>query len=104
MISRVAGKTFGHVALKGGPASGVTWYLTGSQITESPDTTEQQFTVGAGNTNLYAQWIPWGSVKIYVDSIWKMALPYVYINGAWQRALPYINEDGTVTGWKMCGG
>ena len=53
-------KTFGYIAANadsGSSTATVTWYLGANQITKSP-TTAQTFTAGAGDTWMYALWIP----------------------------------------------
>ncbi len=51
--------TFGYIAANkdGGGNTAVTWYLGANQITKNPNTA-QTFTVTAGNTWMYALWIP----------------------------------------------
>ena len=55
--------------------------------------------IDAGNVsqNVYANWEPWGVVKIYTDNGWKLAVPYIYDNG-WKQTFPYIYDNG----WKEC--
>lgn len=52
--------TFGYISLKsdaGSTTTAVTWYLGANQITKSI-TSNQTFTTQAGNTWMYASWIP----------------------------------------------
>ena len=58
--SGTTGQTFGYVAANadsGSSTATVTWYLGANQITKSP-TTAQTFTAGAGDTWMYALWVP----------------------------------------------
>ena len=53
-------KTFGFIAANsnsGGSTASVTWYLGANQVTKSP-TSAQTFTATAGNTWMFAAWIP----------------------------------------------
>lgn len=51
------------------------------------------------NITLYAHWEPWEVVRIYTNSGWKLAIPYVYTNEGWKRTAPYVY---TSNGWKGC--
>lgn len=58
--SGTTGQTFGYIAANadsGSSTATVTWYLGANQITKSP-TTAQTFTAGAGNTWMFALWVP----------------------------------------------
>lgn len=37
-------------------------------------------------------------VRIKVDGVWKLAIPYVKVEGAWKMAIPYVKDNGA---WKM---
>ena len=63
--------------------------------------------VGAGGTpyktganiTLYAQWTANNLVRIYIDSEWKEAIPYIYTESGWKETIPYIYTE---SGWKQC--
>lgn len=46
---------------------------------------------------LYAQWDPIGLVKIYTESGWQYAIPYIYTSSGWKRAIEYTYSGG----WKQ---
>lgn len=37
-------------------------------------------------------------VRIKVDGVWKLAIPYLKVDGAWKMAIPYVKDNNT---WKM---
>lgn len=49
----------------------------------------------------YAIWEANGTVRIYIDGEYKLALPYIYDGTSWKIVLPYL-YDGT--NWKICSG
>ena len=81
--------TFGFMALEAQGSLPVTWRVTGNQITKNP-TSNQTFTFGAGNTTLYAQWIPKSFVKIWDGTQWQQTIPYIYNGTEWKQTMPYI--------------
>lgn len=83
--------TFGFMALEAQGSLPVTWRVTGNQITKNP-TSNQIFTFGAGNTTLYAQWIPKSFVKIWDGTQWQQAIPYIYNGTEWKQTMPYIYD------------
>lgn len=38
--------------------------------------------------------------KIYVNSAWKRAIPWIYVGGTWKRAIPWVYNGST---WKVAG-
>ena len=68
--------------------------MGGTQVTKNP-TSAQTFTYGAGNTTLYAQWIP-ETVEIYYNDKWSRAIPYIYNGSDWKQTIPYVYNNG----WK----
>ena len=48
--------------------------------------------------NLYPILDPNGAANIYIDSQWKVGLPYIFIEGEWKQALPYIYNGSE---WKI---
>ena len=60
--------TFGHIAANsnsGGSTAAVTWYLGANQIMTSPGVTSSTFTTGAGDSWLYATWVPIRYTVVY---------------------------------------
>lgn len=51
--------------------------------------------------NLYAIWIPDGTVRIEINSESKMAQAYIYYNGKWRLTTPYTCHNEK---WKLNGG
>lgn len=37
-------------------------------------------------------------IRIKVDGVWKLAIPYVKVDGTWKMAIPFVKDGGT---WKM---
>jgi uncharacterized repeat protein (TIGR02543 family) len=57
----------------------------------------------SGNVTLYAIWEPNGTIRVWHNNGYKMALVYVYSGGKWNLTLPYI-YDGSQSKWRMLGG
>lgn len=51
--------------------------------------------------NLYAIWIPDGTVRIEINNVSKMAQAYIYYNGKWRLTTPYTQYNEK---WKLNGG
>lgn len=108
------------------------WYRNGYKIigwAHSASATTPDYTTYSGVANswiddqvgeaasktidLYAVWDYNGTVRIYKDGAWKMALPYVYAkvgaetSPSWHLALPYTYAQGTgetSPSWHLNGG
>ena len=108
------------------------WYRNGYKIigwSHSPSATTPDYTTYYGvddlwienqvgdaaskTIDLYAVWDYNGTVRIYKDGAWKMALPYVYAkigtetSPSWHLALPYTYAQGTgetSPSWHLNGG
>lgn len=49
------------------------------------------------NLTLYAHWEIAGTVRVYTDGAWHMAIPYIYTNGKFVQCIPKIYSGGS---WK----
>lgn len=71
-----------------------TTYLNGQSIKNLISTDNAVF-------NLYAIWIPDGTVRIEINNESKMAQAYIYYNGKWRLTTPYTYHNEK---WKLNGG
>lgn len=55
------------------------------------------------NIVLYAIWVADGSIRIWHNGEYRMALVYVYSGGKWNLTLPYI-YDSSQSKWRILGG
>jgi uncharacterized repeat protein (TIGR02543 family) len=97
-------KTFGYIAANadsGSSTATVTWYLGANQITKSP-TTAQTFTAGAGDTWMYALWVP-NKYTVTYDSnggSGSIAADTVYYGSSYTTKSNSFERTGyTFNGW-----
>lgn len=57
----------------------------------------------AGNITLYATWVADGTIRIWYDGQYRMALVYVYDSNNWKITLPYM-YDNSQSEWHILGG
>lgn len=77
----------------------ITWTNLGSG--NSTNNNPHTFTMGAANRVYEVTANLQGFIWIYVNDIWRKAIPYIYTgNNEWQQAAPYV-YNGSI--WKLCG-
>lgn len=57
----------------------------------------------SSSLTLYAIWTPNGTVRVWYNGEYRMALVYVYSGGKWNLTLPYI-YDSSQSKWRILGG